>query len=87
MLLFLNHFYSSNPTPDPVGVEGSSSIVWPQFNTDNFTYAYLAYASDVRSNYRQMEFAFWEHYLPYISYGETFQRENGMFTSAKIETN
>ena len=62
----------SNPTPDPVGVEGSTDITWPLFTPSNRTYAHLSEAPDVRLNYRAKNYAFWTNYLRYITHGEDF---------------
>jgi len=71
--LWTNFAKYGDPSPVPVPTpNGNPDTTWPRFNTESYKYLYMDRKTEVRTEYRQRNFAFWHQYFPYITDGKLF---------------
>ena len=69
--LWTNFAKTGNPTSEPVTTPHGDEVTWPLFEADEHEYLFIG--SDVmeeRSNYKQKNYAFMQHYFRWMAYGE-----------------
>lgn len=65
--LYANFAHTGNPTPVPVEDPLGNFTTWTPFSAEDMAYLFVSNTTvEIRKEYRQKDFAYWRHYMPYI---------------------
>merc|ERR1712150_139167 len=89
MDLWTNFAKTGNPTSSPVMKPDDSgeAMEWPAYQTnEGMPYVDIGPSVDLKRNYRQKYFAFWQEYLPYITGIDTYEAASSFFSGLQSES-
>ena len=62
------YLYGSNPTPVPVEDPLGNFTTWTPFSSNDMAYLFVSNTTvEVRKEHRQRDYAYWRHYMPYLT--------------------